>query len=183
MNEEHSHNAIKMSAYTNLPPIGKDIRYCPYCGGTTTIQYLFGSERPTCPRCKWAYFADPKVAAAVLVKQDGKVLLTQRIMEPSKGYWTLPAGFVDAHEDPIDAAERECLEETGLQVKVTKLLNVIAGREHPSGADIVIIYHAVITGGRLQAADDADRTAFFSLDQLPPLAFRSTRSILEGEVD
>jgi len=132
----------------------------------------------SCPSCGWIYYADPKVAAAVLVEQNNQVLLTRRVNEPSRGLWSLPAGFVNAYEDPARAAERECLEETGLEVTVNGLLDVVSGREHPRGADIIIIYRAKITGGNLRAGDDADRVGFFDRQQLPPLAFRSTRSIL-----
>lgn len=143
------------------------------------MRFLFGAERAVCPDCGWIHFADPKVAAAVLVLADELVLLDRRINEPQRGMWSLPAGFVDAYEDPARAAERECLEETGLVVHVTGLLDVIAGREHPRGADILIVYTAEVLSGTLQPNDDADDAGFFPLDQLPPLAFESTRRLLE----
>jgi ADP-ribose pyrophosphatase YjhB (NUDIX family) len=124
------------------------------------------------------HFSDPKVAVAVLVEKEGKVLLTRRIYEPDRGKWSLPAGFMDAFETPELAAERECLEETGLQVRVTGLLDVLGGREHPNGADIFILYRAEIVGGKLDAGDDADQVGFFARDQLPPLAFITTRKVL-----
>ncbi|NMC80791.1 MAG: NUDIX hydrolase [Chloroflexi bacterium] len=159
----------------------RPISYCPYCGTPTVKELLFGEERPTCPNCHWIYFADPKVAVAVVVEQEGKVLLTRRINPPYQGCWTLPAGFVDAHEDPVKAAARECLEETGLVVQVTDLLDVLAGREHRNGADILIAYRATILGGNLQAGDDADQVDFFSRDQLPPLAFKTTHKLLKPD--
>jgi ADP-ribose pyrophosphatase YjhB (NUDIX family) len=145
------------------------------------MQTLYGAERPVCPACGWVHFADPKVAAAVFVERAGQVLLVQRAMEPHAGEWGVPAGFVDAWEDPARAAERECLEETGLQVRVTGLIDVIAGREHPRGADILIAYRAEVVAGELRAGDDASRAAFFSRDDLPPLAFRATSLLLEIE--
>lgn len=154
------------------------VRFCPSCGTALIQRPLFGKERSTCPSCGWIYFEDPKVAAAVLVEKDEHVLLVQRVNEPGAGLWTLPAGFIDAHEDPASAAERECLEETGLTVKVTRLLGIIAGREHPAGADMVIAYRAEICGGQLQAGDDARAAAFFPRHALPPLAFHATRVIL-----
>ncbi len=154
------------------------IRFCPQCATPLEIQERCREQRPVCPACGWAYYPDPKVAAAVLVEQNGAVLLTRRIGEPCKGMWTLPAGFVDAYEDPACAAERECLEETGLKVAVTGLLDITAGREHPAGADIVIIYRADVVGGKLKAGDDAERVGFFDRDQLPPLAFRATHRAL-----
>lgn len=139
---------------------------------------VFGHTRAVCPACGFIHFPDPKVAAGVIVEVDGKVLLVQRNNEPLRGYWTFPAGFVDAYEDPLEAARRECLEETGLEVAVTELITVIGGREHPHGADIVIVYRAVITGGELHAGDDADQAVFFPRGQFPPLAFNATRKAL-----
>jgi ADP-ribose pyrophosphatase YjhB (NUDIX family) len=114
----------------------------------------------------------------VIVEQEGQVLLVRRVNEPGRGMWSFPAGFVDAYEDPARAAERECLEETGLQVEVTGLHEVIAGREHERGADIILVYRARITGGEQKAGDDADMAQFFPKENLPPLAFRATRLAL-----
>jgi len=107
------------------------------------------------------------------------VLLIRRANNPFRGLWTLPAGFVDAEEDPARAAERECLEETGLRVRVTGVMDVIAGLEHPRGANTIIFYRAELLSGQLTARDDADQAAFFPLDDLPPLAFQATKRILE----
>ncbi len=149
------------------------------CGAPLELRPQFGAQRPTCLACGWIYFADPKVAAGALVEQDGRVLLTRRVNEPHQGEWTLPAGFVDAGEDPARAAERECFEETGLRVRVTGLIDVIAGREHERGADFVILYRAEVIGGVLQAGDDADQVGFFARDNLPPIAFLATWRALE----
>ena len=154
------------------------INFCPRCGTPISHQQMFGKIRPVCPNCDWIYFADPKVAAAVLIEQDGLVLLVRRINEPARGLWTLPAGFVDADEDPALAAERECLEETGLVIHVTGLLDVISGLEHPRGANLVIIYRGQVQGGVLQARDDADQAGWFSRANLPPLAFEATKRVL-----
>ena len=137
-----------------------------------------GRERPTCPECAWTYFPDPKFAVAVLVEKKGRVLLVQRAMRPGQGRWTIPAGFLDAGEDPMEAGIRECFEETGLNIKISKLLDVISIREHDRGAHIVILYRGEIVAGDLIAGDDADDVAFFSRQDLPPLAFSSTESIL-----
>ena len=153
-------------------------RFCMKCGAELVVRHQLGQDRPTCPSCGWIFFADPKVAAAVIVEREGQVLLTRRVNQPFQGLWSLPAGFVNANEDPARAAERECLEETGLIVQVTALVDVIAGREHSRGADMVVLYRARITGGQLQPGDDADMADFFAYDHLPPLAFLATRKAL-----
>jgi 8-oxo-dGTP diphosphatase len=154
------------------------INFCPRCGTPTHLETKFGKVRPVCPSCNWMYFADPKVAAAALIEKDGRVLLVRRANDPFRGLWTLPAGFVDADEDPASAAARECLEETGLTVRVTRVLEVVAGREHPRGADFVIVYEAEVESGNLLAADDADEVGWFAKSDLPPLAFKATHSVL-----
>jgi 8-oxo-dGTP diphosphatase len=158
--------------------IAEQINYCPQCGTALVSAERFGKTRPVCPQCNWVYFPDPKVAVAALVEQGGKVLLVRRANEPERGRWTLPAGFVDAGEDPARAAERECLEETGLLVKVQGLLDVLFGQDHPRGAHIIIFYRADILSGELRPSDDVDRAEFFPRDQLPPLAFRTTYRVL-----
>ena len=158
--------------------IADQINYCPQCGTLLVSAERFGKIRPVCPQCNWIYFPDPKVAVAALVEREGKVLLVRRANEPERGRWTLPAGFVDAGEDPARAAERECLEETGLQVKVQGLLDVLSGQDHPRGAHIIIFYRAEILSGVLSPGDDVDRVEFFPRDQLPPLAFRTTHRVL-----
>ena len=155
-----------------------NIKYCTQCGQAVEIQLAFGKPRPVCTGCGHIHFVDPKVAAAALVVQDDQVLLVRRTNEPFRGCWTLPAGFVDAGEDPAAAAVRECREETGLDIGAVKLLDVIGGREHPAGADIVILYKAEEVAGELKPGDDADRAQFFPSDQLPPLAFKATRQAL-----
>jgi 8-oxo-dGTP diphosphatase len=156
-----------------------EVKYCIRCGAALVTATRFGAQRHTCPECDWIYFPDPKVASAALIEKYGRVLLVRRLNNPGRGLWTLPAGFVDAGEDPSRSAERECLEETGLQVRVTGLLDVLAGQEHPRGAHILIVYRAEIIEGELQPGDDVDRVEFFPKDFLPPLAFETTRKILD----
>jgi 8-oxo-dGTP diphosphatase len=158
--------------------IPNEVNYCLRCGCRLIEAERFGQVRPVCPDCNWIYFADPKVAAAVLVERAGEVLLVRRLYDPERGHWSLPAGFIDAGEDPRRAAERECLEETGLAVEVTELLDVLYGQDHPRGANIIIIYKANILSGVLQPGDDVDGAAFFSRGNLPPLAFSATKRIL-----
>jgi len=156
----------------------KDVKFCPRCGTMVDQAERYGKVRPVCMRCGWMHFADPKVAAAVLIEQDGRVLLVSRTNEPFRGLWTLPAGFVDSGEAPADAAARECLEETGLTVRILHVLDVIAGREHSRGADFIIIYSAQVISGDLMAGDDAEQAGWFKRGELPSLAFRATQKIL-----
>lgn len=160
--------------------LAEKINYCPVCGSLLEQAEQFGALRPVCPRCGWIYFADPKVAVAVLIEKEGRVLLVRRLNEPGRGSWTLPAGFVDAGEDPRLAAIRECREETGLEIDINGLQGVLYGQEHSRGAHILIVYCGEIKSGVLSPADDVDKAGFFPRGHLPPLAFKTTERVLAG---
>ena len=159
--------------------MGKNqVRFCTNCGAPVEPRFLFGRVRQACPVCGWIHFGDPKVAVEILVEQGEQVLLVHRLNEPGQGLWSLPGGYMDDDENPPRAAERECLEETGLEVRVTRLLDVLQDREFSNSADIVIAYAAEIVGGSLHAGDDAGEAAFFPRSALPPVAFRVARRVL-----
>jgi ADP-ribose pyrophosphatase YjhB (NUDIX family) len=170
-----------------------ELNYCPRCGHALEDRHAFGRVRRYCPACDRIVFREHKVAAGVLVEHHSSgashaidlpgVLLVRRCLDPRQGFWSFPAGFVDAGETPAEAAVRECREETGLNVEIIDLLDVIAGEGH-GDADIVIVYRARWVGGgrvedHLRAADDVDRVGFFSPGDLPPLAFRATQEAID----
>lgn len=163
-----------------------EVRFCSACGARVQVQQAAGKERPVCPRCGQVHFQDPKVAAGVLVVDSGEALLVRRSHEPLRGAWSLPAGFVDGGEDPRQAAARECFEETGCEVTIAELIDIIYGREHAAGADLMLVYRGRVEAGEPRAGDDAAEVAFFAADELPELAFESTQRTLqrwaEGEL-
>jgi hypothetical protein len=61
---------------------------------------------------------------------------------------------------------------------VTRVLDIISGKEHPRGADFIIVYQASVLGGEMKPDDDADAVEWFGRDTLPPLAFRATQLVL-----
>ena len=155
------------------------INFCTQCGHAVEERHRYGRSRPVCPSCGHIHFIDPKVAAAMLVEREGKVLLTRRAIDPQKGLWVAPGGYVDFDEDPRRAAIRECEEETGLKVEIVELLDVISSVGQVGGASIVIFYRGRIVGGELAANDDADQASWFGPDELPEIAFEPTKRVLE----
>ena len=144
--------------------------FCPLCGQPLVHRQHSGRIRPYCAYCDQPVYFDPKVAVVVFIERDDHILLIQRAVEPGIGKWALPAGFIDHDESPEDAAVRETLEETSLDVRIDKLLAVFPKRDHGL-ADIVIAYSAKITAGEPKAGDDAADVGWFARGNLPPLVF------------
>lgn len=141
-----------------------------------TTREVAGRPRRVCSACGHIHFIEPRVGVGVLVQDAaGRVLLVRRAVQPARDRWALPAGFVDHDEDPREAAVREALEETRLDVEVTGLIEVYHNPPPHAGASIFILYRARLLGGEPIPADDVSQAGFFALDELPEeLAFDST---------
>lgn len=156
--------------------------YCPKCAAPLTTKQVDSKPRRVCSGCGYVLYIDPKVAVGVLVVENGRLLLVRRAMNPQKGKWSIPAGYVDHGEDPKETAVREALEETNLTIEITYLEDVVFNsgtKPGQAGASIFIIYRAERVNGQLKAGDDADDARFFDLHNLPDLAFNSTNDILK----
>lgn len=153
--------------------------FCPRCAAPLSTRVVGDRPRRACPDCGYVHYTDPKVGVGVLVMEEGRLLLVRRAIEPERGKWSLPAGFVDQGEDPRVTAEREALEETGVTVAVERVFDVFFNPPGQGGASIFILYRARRIAGEPAAGDDADDARFFPLDALPELAFASTHAAIE----
>ena len=161
------------------------IRFCPQCAAPMSTRPVGDKSRRICPECNYIHFTDPKVGVGILVIRDNKILLVKRSMSPERGKWSIPAGYLDYGENPKATAEREVLEETNLEVFITGLVDVYYNADSldKGGASIFILYRAELMGGQLQAGDDADEAGFFGPEELPHLAFDSTRDAIGRWLD
>jgi ADP-ribose pyrophosphatase YjhB (NUDIX family) len=161
--------------------VALEMNYCPRCAHPLEDRFLHERFRRVCPSCAFVFFREHKVAAAAIVERHGRILLVRRTMSPGKGEWTIPGGFVEFDEDPREAVVREVLEETGYQVEAVRILDVIFGREHERGASLLIAYLTRLSSDapvRQIDKKEVDAVDFFSLDQLPPIAFAATQQAI-----
>jgi 8-oxo-dGTP diphosphatase len=163
--------------------MAKTYRYCPYCATALVEKFRFEQVRPICPACGFVYFRDPKVAVIALVIQDGRILLVQRAVDPGKGQWALPGGYMDADEMPAIALQRELEEEVGLTVQVDKLLQIYPMVDGAgNGIGIVLAYSASPVGAPElgEHGHDVQAAGWFSPTEVPEaLAFESTITLVQ----
>ncbi|MDY0018972.1 MAG: NUDIX domain-containing protein [Anaerolineae bacterium] len=155
--------------------------FCPRCGGRLAFRSIDGAEVAVCTVCGRSDYLNAKPCAGVLIVHDGAVLLVHRGIEPYKGYWDIPGGFMGADEAPQACAVREAREETGLDVHVVALLGFYMDHYPFQGEDysILNIYFIAEAEGVPAAGDDADGLCWFPLDVLPEeIAFEHERQVL-----
>lgn len=152
-----------------------EVRFCPHCAGPVEQREIAWTQRPYCPHCHITFYQDPKLAVATLIEHDGGVLLQRRTIDPGKGKWTFPSGYVDRGERVEDAAIRETLEETGLEIRLSHLVGLYS---HTGNPVVLAVYAAEAVGGRVVASHESDEIASFPLDELPELAFDHDSEII-----
>ncbi len=117
------------------------------------------------------YPTRPIAGVGVMIQDGEKYLLIKRAANPDKGLWSVPGGLVEVGERIEDAAVREALEETCLDVELVKRLGVVDKIEYDDKGEVyyhfvIIQYLAVVKGGEMRPMDDALEAEWVTLDQL-----------------
>jgi 8-oxo-dGTP diphosphatase len=162
-----------------------EYRFCPACGGPLAKRSLKSTDpdRLVCSACGFVFYLDPKVAVGTIITAgDSQLVLVRRAIEPGYGLWVFPGGFVDRGEELTKAAIREGREESGLDVRLDRLVNIYS---YPDAAVIVVVYAATAMSGELCGDDECLEARLFSADKIPwdELAFQSTRQALRDYLD
>jgi ADP-ribose pyrophosphatase YjhB (NUDIX family) len=158
-------------------------RFCSYCGEKLIEKSFQERNHWYCQTCDRIHYENPFPAVAALVlNQDEQLLLVKRAVEPAKGKWCLPGGFIEIDESIEEAVLRELKEETGIEGEIGRLVDFFSQRSPLYGALLIFGYSVTILGGELQAGDDAQEVSFFDLDDLPPIAFLSHQRLIEKEL-
>ena len=158
-----------------------EYRFCPACGGALEARSLKAGdpERLVCARCGFVFYLDPKVAVGTIIEtSDGGIVLVRRAIDPGYGLWVFPGGYVDRGEQVEAAAIREAREESGLDVRIERLVNVYS---YPGNAPVIIVYAATVVGGELCTDEECLEARVFHPSEIPwtELAFRSTSEALK----
>lgn len=151
------------------------MKFCPSCGTPLETRILHGHERPACPACGFVHYAGPKVAVGVIIAQSTGLLLNRRAIDPGKGRWSFPSGYVDLGESTASAAIREVKEETGYDVRLDGLVGVYSTPARPV---VFVVYAGVVVGGAPVPCDEVEEVGLFAADALPCLAFEHDQQIV-----
>jgi ADP-ribose pyrophosphatase YjhB (NUDIX family) len=158
-------------------------RFCPRCAAELDV----GRGRADCRACGSAYYASSAPTAGALVLDgDGRILLARRGIEPYRGFWDIPGGFLDEGEHPLDAVRRELREEAGVEIEPLSFFGAWVdsyGESDDTHSTLNLYWKARIVAGVPRPADDVAELAWFSPGELPPddeIAFRRLPSVLHA---
>jgi len=148
--------------------------------GPVIEQIPAGDTRPrlVCGDCGFVNYVNPRVVVGAVCLWQDRILLCRRAIEPRKGFWTLPAGYLELNEGTEDAARREAYEEARATIDLTALLAVYA-LKHIS--QVQLIYLARLTAPAVEAGPESAEAALIAWDDIPwrELAFPSVRWALD----
>ncbi|PLK48624.1 NUDIX hydrolase [Uliginosibacterium sp. TH139] len=153
----------------NIPII-----HCSTCGSKVNTEIPPGDHRPrqVCPSCGQVHYLNPKLVVGSLPVWEDKVLLCRRAIEPRLGFWTLPAGFMEADETLAEAACRETFEEACANIELQGLYTLV---NIPHINQVHVIYRARLLDTGFHPGEESLETRLFSEQEIPwdEIAFRS----------
>jgi ADP-ribose pyrophosphatase YjhB (NUDIX family) len=151
------------------------MKFCTQCGGAIGLRVPPGDHRPryVCEACGTIHYQNPKLVAGCVPEHEGRILLCRRAIEPRRGYWTVPAGFMENGETLQQAAARESQEEALAAVTIGSLLSVV----HVLHAEQVhVFFRASLPAARYGVGEESLEVALVAAAEIPwdDIAFPST---------
>jgi len=157
------------------------IKHCKNCG--TAVVYRLPDdgdvrERAICPACSTVHYENPLNVVGTVPYLNDRVLLCKRNIEPRKGFWTLPAGFMELNETAAEGAARETDEEAGAQIEMGALFSLLSV---PKVGQVHLFYLAKLLNDQFNPGHETMEAQLFTEDDIPweNIAFRTVRVTLE----
>lgn len=155
--------------------------FCPFCAGRLKNGFIDGRERAFCPGCGWVNYLNPVPVVCVIgCTEQNEVAIIKRAIEPARGEWAFPGGFVEIDETLESAAQREFKEETGLDVKGLSLITAVRQTSKRYGAVIVLGYAGSVEKAPFLPSEEAEEGRWVDVDDVPEQPFESYRAIFDA---
>ncbi|MEP7313781.1 MAG: NUDIX hydrolase [Pseudomonadota bacterium] len=158
--------------------------YCGNCGARTVMRIPEGDHLPRriCDTCGTVHYENPKVVVGCVAEHAGQILICRRAIEPRRGYWTIPAGFLENGETLEQGAARECQEEALAAVHITSLLALVS---ITPAHQVHVFFRAELPEPKYGVGVESLETRLVDAADIPwnEIAFSSTRYALQRYLD
>ena len=156
--------------------LATSLNFCTRCGGDLRFGPVEGEDRDrlACEACGHVAYVNPRlVVTTIPVTDAGEVILLRRGIEPGRGSWAQPGGFLEVDETVTEAAVRETLEETGLIVRPGEIVGFYSRLE---AVVVVLAFEATVVGGAFRLNPEALEIRAFRPEEIPwpGIAFKTT---------
>ena len=121
-------------------------------------------ERSVCNRCGFIDYSNPKIVAGSVASFEDRILLCKRAIEPRKGYWTLPAGYMENRETVEEAAIREAWEEARARLELDRVLAIYSIARI---SQVQIMFRARLTTPEIEAGPESEAVDLFKWTDIP----------------
>ncbi len=135
-------------------------------------------DRLVCDRCDWVHYVNPVIIVGSVVTRGDEVLLCRRAIEPRRGYWTIPAGFLEEGESSEEGARREAMEEASAEIELDAILAVY---DIPRISQVQIMFRGTLVSDDVHPGPESEVVELFPFEHIPwdDLAFPSVGWALE----
>ncbi len=142
------------------------MKYCSECGASVAQKIPDGDDRPrhVCEACDTIHYQNPRIIAGCIPVYEGRVLLCRRAIEPRKGYWTLPAGFMENAETVEEAAARETWEEACAKVDLDGIFSVFSVKHINQ---VHMFFRATMPNAEFAPGAESLETELFAEEDIP----------------
>jgi len=152
------------------------LNFCSRCGTSLRFGEVEGEDRHrlSCPACGHIMYVNPRLVVTTLpITEAGEIVLIRRGIEPGRGSWAQPGGFLEVDETVHEAAIRETLEETGLIVDPGEIVGLYSRLE---ATVVVVVFEARIVGGEAHPTPEATAVETFTPESIPwdEIGFKTT---------
>ena len=154
--------------------------FCSACGSATDWIIPPGDDRyrAVCPSCHTIHYDNPKLVVGCIAVWEEQILLCKRAIEPRKGKWTLPAGYLENNETASQGAMRETMEECGAEVKLIAPYRIF---DLPHISQLYFLFRAQLIACPFKPTSESSEVKLFKVDDIPwdRLAFKVIATTLE----
>lgn len=137
-------------------------------------------KRSVCNHCGFVAYENPKIVIGSVIRHDGRILLCRRAIEPRKGFWTIPAGYLELHETPEEGARREAREEANARPILGSLLAVYTV---PRLSQVQLFYRGRLDEPVFSAGPESLEARLLAWEEIPwdDIAFPTVHWALEHD--